>query len=116
MFVLDEVKSYFIQVVAELFQQLGTDNDSFEHDTAWTDFAKEDKVGFAFSCVDLFFQKFDFFIKQKVLLLEVDILLILFSILKSGELILKFFQIISNVVVAHITIRSQSLKIVFTSL
>jgi hypothetical protein len=54
-FVLDEVQGNFVKVVAKLFEQFGTDNDSFEHNSTWTNLTKKDEVSFAFSGVDLFF-------------------------------------------------------------
>ncbi len=108
-FVLDEIEGNFIEIVTELLEQFSTDNDPFEHDSTWTDFRKEDKVGFALPSVDFLLKQLNFLIKQEVLLPEVDIVLGFFGLIKVLKLILESLQIVSDIVVFSIAIGPQPL-------
>jgi hypothetical protein len=88
MFMFDEIEGNLVDIVAELFKEFSTDDDSFEHDTTGANLAEEDEVGFALSGVDFLVQKFNFFIKEEVLFFKVYKLASLIHIFKCRKLIL----------------------------
>lgn len=114
MFVFDEIQCDFIHIVAQKFKQLWRNDDALEHDSSGTNFRKEYQVGLALSGADLIFEDFDFFFKEEILFLEIFVFFSLFSIIKMCELFLQFLQVVCNIVVLHITIRAESLQIVFS--
>ena len=42
MFMFDEIEGNLVDIVAELFKEFSTDDDSFEHDTTGANLAEED--------------------------------------------------------------------------
>jgi hypothetical protein len=88
MFMFNEIEGNLVDIVAELFKEFSTDDDSFEHDTTGANLAEKDEVGIALSGVDFLVQKFNFFIKEEVLFFKVDKLASLIRIFKCRKLIL----------------------------
>ena len=63
-----------------------------------------------FQCLFGHLQKWKFF----NLFLKIFVFFSLFSVIKMCELFLQFLQVVCNIVVLHITIRAESLQIVFS--